>query len=453
MPQLPNSIEAEQSLLGTLIIYPDKINTAYEENLLPEEFFMDAHKKIYRVLLTMSERKIPIDIANVITALNDVGQLGPVGGAEYIAQLTDMVFSEENAEFYIKTIQEKATLRKLIERCSEIIETSYSTGGVEFSDLLANAESKVLDVTRSLKTSDFVSSKTAMDDVLNRIRETETRKGMTGVPSGFYSLDSYTNGFQPGDLIILAARPSVGKTALALNITINAAVRYQKSIAIFSLEMPVLQLGTRMLSNVAKVDNYKLRTGNGLENDEWGALQNGVETLKRANIWLDDSPSIKVNEIFAKCRKLKADGNLDLIVIDYLQLIAPSTSRGADNRQQEVSDISRSLKALARELKVPVIALSQLSRLVEQRRGDNRPMLSDLRESGSIEQDADVVLFLYRPNQPKNDEEEPQEETPVNSVFEEKVIIGKHRNGQTGEISLMFQPNLNSFYDKERDND
>ncbi|MBR0473711.1 MAG: replicative DNA helicase [Erysipelotrichaceae bacterium] len=453
MPQLPSSIEAEQSLLGTLIVYPEKINTAYEENLQPEEFYKDAHRRIYRVLLSLSDKKIPIDIANVITALNDLQQLSVVGGAEYIAQLTDLAFSEQNAEFYIKTIQEKATLRRLIERCNEIIDSSYTTGGTDFTDLLADAENKIMDVTRSLKTSDFVSSKTAMDEVINRIKESETKKGMTGVPSGFYSLDSYTNGFQPGDLIILAARPSVGKTAFALNIALNSALRFKKSVAIFSLEMPVLQLGTRMLSNVAKVDNYKLRTGNGLENDDWGALQNGAEQMKKANIFMDDSPSIKVNEIFAKCRKLKADGTLDLIIIDYLQLIAPSTSRGADNRQQEVSDISRSLKALARELKVPVIALSQLSRLVEQRRGDNKPMLSDLRESGSIEQDADVVLFLYRPARVKSDDQEPQEEVPVNACFEENVIIGKHRNGQTGEITLMFQPNLNSFYDKEKDDD
>jgi replicative DNA helicase len=451
MPQLPNSVEAEQSLLGTLIVYPDKINTAYEANLQPEEFFKDAHRRIYRVLLSMSDKKIPIDIANVITALNDVQQLAVVGGAEYVAELTDLAFSEGNVDFYIKTIQEKATLRKLIDSCNEIINNSYVTGGTEFSDLLSIAETKVLDITRSLKTSDFVTSSAAMDEVINRVKEAETRKGMTGVPSGFYALDNITNGFQDGDLIILAARPSVGKTALALNMAINSAVRFKKSVAIFSLEMPVLQLGTRMLSNVAKVDNDKLRTGSGLQNDEWGALQNGVETLKKANIFLDDSPSIKVNEIFSKCRKLKSDGNLDLIIIDYLQLIAPS-AKSADNRQQEVSEISRALKSLARELKVPVIALSQLSRLVEQRRGDNRPMLSDSRESGSIEQDADVVIFLYRAVQPKNEEGEEEHQDNF-SVFEVKVSIAKHRNGQIGEVSLMFQPGLNSFYDKEKDDE
>ena len=457
MPQLPSSVDAEQTLLGSFIVYPDKIFDGYEENLTPEDFYLDKHSKIYRVILELSDERIPVDVTSVITRLNDKHLLNSVGGADYIVELTELAFSEENVGHYIRTIQEKATLRKLIAVSEEISRDSYDNS-YDVTAVLGEAERKILNITRNVKTTDFVSSEKAMAEALARIRELQNRKGLNGVPSGYMALDNITNGFQPGDLIILAARPSVGKTAFALNIALNASTGYDKAVAIFSLEMPVLQLSMRMLSAKGQVDANSVRTGKNLSDNDFGSLNKAAEAISKAKLYMDDSPSIKINEIFAKCRKLKADDALDMVIIDYLQLIMPSSTRGADNRQQEVSEISRSLKALARELNVPVIALSQLSRLVEQRRGDNKPMLSDLRESGSIEQDADVVLFLYRPgktasNNEEKAEEAPQEEMPNDIVIEENVIIGKHRNGSIGEITLMFQPGYNCFYNKEFGND
>ncbi len=457
MPQvlLPHSIETEQALLGTLIVNPERMVDTFDDGLTADDFFSNQHRKIFAVLNELYEENITIDIYSVIDRLKAVNSFTEVGGTDYIARLTDMSVSASSVKHYIKTIQEKATLRRLIEACSAISEESYSNSS-EFDKVLSEAEKKILSITRDIKTSDFVDSEAAMTEVLEDIRQRQNRKGMTGVPSGYRILDRITNGFQKGDLIILAARPSVGKTAFALNIAYNAAVRADNAVAVFSLEMPVRQLGMRLLSIGSQVDSNAMRTGFNLRDSDIGKMNSAAANISKARLYFDDSPSIKLNEIFAKCRKLKADGNLDLVIIDYLQLIAPS-GRSVDSRQQEVSEISRSLKALAREMEIPVIALSQLNRSVEtrQRGGSAKPMLSDLRESGSIEQDADVVLFLHRPG-PATSEENPdaeQQEQPADLCIEENIIIGKHRNGEIGEVELMFQPNVSTFFDKDYSND
>ncbi|MBR0386016.1 MAG: replicative DNA helicase [Erysipelotrichaceae bacterium] len=448
MPQYPNSVDAEQSLLGSLIVYPDTIFKAYEKNLQAEDFYLDKHRKIYRAINDLNDEKMPVDITSVITRLTDTRLINAVGGAEYITEIADIPFSSQNVEFYVDTIKQKALLRRLIDTSTSIIEEAQNNSA-DFDDILAQAESNILGVTREgAKTGNVMNSQQAMSEVMEQLKNLQNTQGMTGVPSGYRLLDTYTNGFQKGDLIILAARTAVGKTAFALNLALNAAVMHKKSVAIFSLEMPTVQLAMRMLSASAQVNGMSIRTGKNLSDNDYGKINNAARKISEANLFFDESSDIKVNEIAAKCRKLKEDGHLDMIVIDYLQLITPT--HHSESRQQEVSEISRNLKALAREMNVPVIALSQLSRLVEQRgRRDNRPLLSDLRESGSIEQDADMVLFLYRLGQPENSENGEESEQPTDACFDVGVIIGKHRNGQTGEITLVFQPNLNSFFNKE----
>ena len=446
--QLPHSMDTEQALLGSLIVYPDTIIKAYDENLSADDFYDAGNRRIYRAIMSLYEQKKPIDIVNVITWLNDTKELNGAGGAEYIASLTDMAISDANSSYYIKLIQDKATMRRVIEASEKIIEEGYEAK--DLGDFLAETESRILAITRNIKTTDFVTSEQTMKEVIATIRKLQTSKDMSGIRSGFEDLDRITFGFQKGDLIILAARPSVGKTAFALNVAINAGLQYHHAVALFSLEMPYQSLGIRMLSANSKVNNNNIRTGQYLSNDDWARISASSERFQKARIYIDDSSSIKINDIFAKCRKLKAEGNLDLILIDYLQLITPS-SRHADNRQQEVSEISRSLKSLAREMEVPVIALSQLSRSVEQRKGDKTPMLSDLRESGAIEQDADIVMFLHRPDYYNSEKNEENEERSLDTSVPVSVIIAKHRNGQIGRIELMFQPSTNAFYTKRDD--
>ena len=445
MPQVPQSIETEQALLGSMLVYPSTIITAYDQNLQPEEFYLESDRRIFSVITDLQNENIPVDVTSVVTRLSDLQQLNAVGGIEYISRLTDMAVSSANSEYYIKTIQDKAILRKLIDVSQKVIDDCYNNSA-NAEEVLADAENHVLNITRNVKATDFTTSREAMEQVLAQIRLLQQHKEMTGVRSGFLDLDRITYGFQKGDLIIMAARPSVGKTAFALNIAANAATKYGKAVALFSLEMPVLQLGMRILSASSGVDSYRIRTGNNLTNDDWAKIKFASDSLVSSKLFIEDSASIKVNDIFAKCRKLKAEGNLDMIVIDYLQLITPS-SRHSDNRQLEVSEISRSLKALARELEVPVIALSQLSRSVEQRSGDKRPILSDLRESGAIEQDADIVMFLHRPDYFNKNKEEEQD-TPSDACLPATIIIAKHRNGSTGDVELMFQSNINAFFNK-----
>ncbi|HBS91330.1 MAG TPA: replicative DNA helicase [Erysipelotrichaceae bacterium] len=434
--QLPHSIEAEQSLLGAMLIYPSAIKTASESGLTSEDFFMQAHSRIFQAMLDLADSGKPVDATSLVTRLNDSQQLSSIGGADYILQIADNSVSSANVKYYAEMIQDKSYLRNLILTAQKIAEEGF-TASTDLDDVMDLAEKQILDVTRNRRSSDFRNSREVVSVVMDNITKMSTLKSnVTGLKTAYRELDKTTNGLQRGDLIILAARPSMGKTAFALNLATQVARHNKLPVAIFSLEMPAEQLIQRMLSATSQVPGNQLRTGY-LNNNEWNMLNEAATELKTMPIYIDDTPSIRVAEIFSKCRKLRTEHGLGLVLIDYIQLISGS-SKNSDNRQQEVSEISRGLKALAREMKVPVIALSQLSRLVE-RREDKRPMLSDLRESGALEQDADIVMFLYRDDYyQKEKTEEKQEKVEVD--------IAKHRNGPTRKIELAFDRSINAFY-------
>ena len=442
MRQMPSSTDAEQSLLGSLFIYPNSVRIASEEGLRSEEFFLEAHRKIYAAVETLNGEGKPVDAVSVASLLTDQGLLASVGGLEYIMQLADSSVTSASTKYYIELIQSKALLRNLIETAQNIAEEGMQNAG-DMETMMDMAEKQILDVTRRRKTTDFKSSNEVVNEVIENIHKMSAQKsGVTGVATGYRDLDNTTNGFQRGDLIILAARPSMGKTAFALNVAMQIAQLNHQAAAIFSLEMPAEQLISRMLSAKSRVPGGQLRTGF-LNNNEWNQLNEAAADLKATKIFIDDSPNVRVSEIHSKCRKLQAEHGLAVILIDYIQLITGS-GRNPDNRQQEVSEISRGLKGLARELQVPVIALSQLSRSVEKRE-DKRPMLSDLRESGALEQDADIVMFLYRDEYYQREKsEEGTEKTEIN--------IAKHRNGPTRQIELAFERNINAFYNYENQN-
>ena len=434
---LPQSIEAEQALLSSILSYPTSIQTSVELGLHAEDFYVEAHKRLYGVMLGLFEEGRPIDATSVVAQLNDLKLIQAVGGMNFVVELADISVSSANTKYYVSLIQDKAYLRNLILTAQQIAQDGYD-GSVSIDDIMDAAEKKLLHVTRTRRTSEFRVARDVVKEVLENIqRMSSTHSNITGTSSGYRQLDRLTNGFQRGDLIILAARPSMGKTAFALNIALNSAQISKQAVALFSLEMPAEQLITRMLSVKSRINGSTLRTGQLSSNNEWNALNEAAADLKESKIFIDDSPSLRVAEIFSKCRKLQTEHPLALIVIDYIQLIS-STRSNSENRQQEVSEISRALKALARELSVPVIALSQLSRLVEQR-ADKRPQLSDLRESGALEQDADLVMFLYR--QSYYDKEE-----QTSATEKTELLISKHRNGPTGQVDLAFESNINAFY-------
>lgn len=435
---LPNSQEAEQALISSMLSYQNSVQTAIELGLHAEDFYVEAHKRIYGVMMTMFEEGKPIDSPSLLGRLNDLKMLNTVGGINYILELSDTSVSSANTKYYVELIQDKAYLRNLIITAQQIAQDGYDTS-INLDDVMDKAEKQLLNVTRTRRTSEFRVAREVVKDVLENIQKMSTQhSSVTGTSSGFRALDRMTNGFQRGDLIILAARPSMGKTAFALNIGLNAAQITKQAVAIFSLEMPAEQLITRMLSVKSRITGSILRTGQLNSNNEWNALNEAAADLRQTKIFIDDSPTIRVAEIFSKCRKLQTENPLGLIVIDYIQLISSSSKSNGENRQQEVSEISRGLKALARELNVPVIALSQLSRSVEQR-SDKRPQLSDLRESGALEQDADLVIFLYRQAYYEKDEERP-------STEKTEILISKHRNGPIGQVELAFEANINAFY-------
>lgn len=435
---LPNSTEAEQALISSMLSYPNSVQTAIELGLHAEDFYVEAHKRIYGVMMTMFEEGKPIDSPSLLGRLNDLRMLNAVGGINLILELSDTSVSSANTKYYVELIQDKAYLRNLIITAQQIAQDGYDTS-VNLDDVMDKAEKQLLNVTRTRRTSEFRVAREVVKDVLENIQKMSTQhSSVTGTSSGFRALDRMTNGFQRGDLIILAARPSMGKTAFALNIGLNAAQITKQAVAIFSLEMPAEQLITRMLSVKSRISGSILRTGQLNSNNEWNALNEAAADLRQTKIYIDDSPTIRVAEIFSKCRKLQTENPLGLIVIDYIQLISSSSKSNGENRQQEVSEISRGLKALARELSVPVIALSQLSRSVEQRQ-NKRPQLSDLRESGALEQDADLVIFLYRDAYYEKDDERP-------STEKTEILISKHRNGPIGQVELAFEANINAFY-------
>ncbi|MGL4820430.1 MAG: replicative DNA helicase [Bacilli bacterium] len=428
---LPHNIEAEQAIIGAVFLDPQALVTL-SEMLMPDDFYRPSHSKIYATMLKLSSRGEPVDIVTVSAALKTEGILEEVGGIVYINQLADAVPTAANVGYYAGIVEEKSILRRLIRTATSIISEGYERED-EVQGLLDEAEKKILEVAQRKRSKAFTPIRDVLLETYSKIEQMQYREGdVTGIPTGFDSLDKMTSGFQRNDLIIVAARPSVGKTAFALNIAQNVATKTDEVVAIFSLEMGADQLVMRMLCAEGNISAQNLRTGS-LEDDEWNKLTMAVGSLSNANIFIDDTPGVRIGEIRSKCRRLAQERGLGMILIDYLQLIQGNAG-SKENRQQEVSEISRQLKALARELKVPVIALSQLSRGVEQRQ-DKRPMMSDIRESGSIEQDADIVAFLYRDDYYDKEVE--------NNIIE--IIIAKQRNGPVGTVELAFVKEFNKF--------
>lgn len=428
----PHNQEAEQSVIGAIFLEPQALITA-AEILQHEDFYRVAHQKIFQTMNRLSDQGKPIDVVTVTEELSSKKELEDVGGLSYLTEIANAVPTAANIAHYARIVEEKALLRRLIRVATNIVEDGF-TREDEVEALLSEAEKKMMEVSNRKNAGDFRHIKDVLVQTYDNIELLHARKGdITGVPTGFRDLDKITAGFQRNDLIIVAARPSVGKTAFALNVAQNVATKTEENVAIFSLEMGAEQLVMRMLCAEGNIDAQVLRTG-ALTAEDWRKLTMAMGSLSNAGIFIDDTPGIRINEIRSKCRRLKQEYGLGMIMIDYLQLIVGS-SNGKENRQQEVSEISRSLKSLARELQVPVIALSQLSRGVEQRQ-DKRPMMSDLRESGSIEQDADIVSFLYR-------EDYYDKETENQNMIE--IIIAKQRNGPTGTVTLAFVKEFNKF--------
>ncbi|WP_453992663.1 replicative DNA helicase [Bacillus nitroreducens] len=433
----PQNIEAEQAVLGAIFLEPSSLTLA-SELLIPEDFYRTAHQKIFDAMLNLSDKGEPVDLVTVTSELADAKILDEIGGVSYLSDLASSVPTAANIEYYAKIIEEKSILRRLIRTATTIATDGYSRED-EVDALLGEAEKSIMEVANRKNAGAFQNIKDVLVQTYDNIETLHNRVGdITGIPTGFTELDKMTAGFQRNDLIIVAARPSVGKTAFALNIAQNVATKTDENVAIFSLEMGADQLVMRMLCAEGNINAQNLRTGS-LTPEDWSKLTMAMGSLSNSGIYIDDTPGIRVNEIRSKCRRLKQESGLGMILIDYLQLIQ-GNGRSGENRQQEVSEISRSLKALARELKVPVIALSQLSRGVEQRQ-DKRPMMSDIRESGSIEQDADIVAFLYR-------DDYYDKESENKNIIE--IIIAKQRNGPVGTVSLAFVKEYNKFVNLER---
>ncbi|MBX7149341.1 replicative DNA helicase [bacterium] len=420
----PQNIEAEKAVLGAILIDHDSINKV-SDLITPEAFYLDSHTKIFSAMLTLNEKSEPTDFLTVSNFLQSQGTLELVGGASYLSSLADSIPSSANVVSYARIIHDRSMVRRLIEASADIATKGYENPD-DAQMLIDSAEQIIFSLSENRARSGFANVKDIVIDSFKKIEElVENQKTITGVATGFNDLDNMTCGFQPGDLVIIAARPSMGKTAFALNIAEHAAIREGQPVAIYSLEMSKESLVTRMLCAEARLDSQKLRKGQ-LEERDWPNLTRAAGHLSEAKIFIDDTASPTVMEMRAKARRLKKEHGVGLIIVDYLQLVRGSA--GAQSREQEISEISRSLKALAKELKVPVIALSQLNRAVESRT-NRRPQLSDLRESGAIEQDADVISFIYR-------DEVYNETTPDKGVAE--IIIGKQRNGPTGTVRLAF---------------
>lgn len=433
----PHDIEAEQAIIGSMLTDKDAVIAAVEV-LQEQDFYREDNKIIYSAILNLYNRAEPIDIITLKSELKSMGKFEAVGGLEYIVQLPDKVPTTSNVEQYIKIVEEKSMLRALIKTADELITLGYDPTQ-EVEQVIDIAEKKIFQVMQKKNQNGYSSIKDILVDTFTQLEQLYNQKeSITGVPTGFVDLDYRTSGLHNSDLILVAARPAMGKSAFALNIATNAAVRAKVPVAIFSLEMSKEQMTNRILCSEAMVDSAKVRTGK-IDDDEWAKLAATSGELSEAGIYIDDTPGISIMEIRAKCRKMKLEKNIGLVVIDYLQLVQGSNKKGG-SREQEIAEISRSLKILAKEIDVPVIALSQLSRAPEQRI-DHRPMLSDLRESGSIEQDADIVMFLYR-------DDYYNEDTEKKNIAE--VIIAKHRSGATGTVELLWLANYTKFANIER---
>lgn len=438
----PQNIEAEKAVLGAMLQSRDAVMTA-EDILKPSDFYREANAIIFEAILNLSHRGEPADILTVTEELRHMGHLDDVGGIAYVNGLAVNALSATSIERHAQIVADKSKLRQLIDASATIADEAYR-GEEDVEDITDDAEKEILSVTRDDRKSDFTPIGEAVQAELAEItKKFQNKESITGIPSGFPSFDALTTGFQKGDFIIVAARPSMGKTAFVLNMAKNMSISSEhKHVALFSLEMSREQLVQRLLCSTALIDSTKLRTGRISTQNEWKRLADASSVLMDAPLYIDDTPGISVADIRSKCRRLKAEKGLDIIMIDYLQLMqARRRPNSQDNRQQEISEISRSLKSLARELDVPVIALSQLSRSVESRQ-DHRPLLSDLRESGSLEQDADMVAFLYREayyNRELEDDDPKKNET--------EIILAKNRNGPVDKVTLYFAGQFTLFYE------
>lgn len=426
----PHNLEAEQSILGALLIDRNALSEV-SGRLRTDAFYLEKHREIYDAIMSLYEESLPVDIITVSDELQRRGTLDKIGGVDYIAQLSGSVLTTANISHYVSIIEDKALLRNLIKESGKIMDMCYQ-GTMEGTDVLSEAEKGIFDIAQGLNRTGLEPINSLLDKTFSKLEELSMNKGdLTGVPSGFIDLDRKTSGFQNSDLILVAARPAMGKTSFVLNIAVNAALR-KYPVAIFSLEMSRIQLVNRILSLEATVELEKMRTGK-LDSEDWKKIGYSLGPLAKAPIYIDDNAGTTTMEMMSKLRKLKLEKGLGLVIIDYLQLM--ESRKKTENRQQEISEISRSLKIMAKELNVPVIALSQLSRAPEQR-ADHRPILSDMRESGAIEQDADMVMFLYRDDYYNEDSEK-------KNIVE--VIIAKHRNGSTGTVELAWLPEYTRF--------
>ena len=430
----PNDIEAEQAVLGSMMLDNDAVMDAI--NILkPEDFYREENKLIFSAMVNLNGRSEPIDLITVKDELISLEKFEVCGGLEYIASLPEKVPTTANADKYIRIVEEKSMLRSLIKTSNELLDLGYNQT-LETDEIIEKAEKEVFDLSLNRNRKEYTPIKDVLIETFANLEKLYNQKEhITGVPTGFIDLDYKTAGLHGSELVLVAARPSMGKTAFALNIAANAAIRAKIPVAIFSLEMSKDQLVTRMLSSETGIDSNKLKTGK-MEEDDWIKLSEGLGPLSESEIYIDDTPGISITEIRNKCRKLKLEKNIGLVIVDYLQLVSGSNIRKNGSREQEISEISRSLKIIAKELNVPVIALSQLSRAPEQRRDDHRPMLSDLRESGAIEQDADIVMFLYR-------DDYYNQESEKRNIAE--VILAKHRSGSTGTIELAWFGSCTKF--------
>ena len=433
----PHDTEAEQAVLGSMLTDVDAVVDAIEI-LKPEDFYREDNKNIYEAMLNLYGKAEPIDVITVKSELTSMGKFEVVGGLEYLATLPDKVPTTTNAIKYIHIVEEKSILRKLIKTANDLISLGYAQNE-DIDVIIEQAEKKIFDIMQGKNQKGYTALKDILVESFAEIEKLYNQKeAITGIPTGFADLDYKTAGLHKSDLILIAARPAMGKSAFALNIATNAAINAKVPVIIFNLEMSKSQLVNRMLCSEAMVDSNKIRTGK-MDEEDWVKLATALGPLSEAPIYIDDTPGITVSEIRAKCRKLKLEKDIGLVVIDYLQLIQGSGKKNA-SREQEISEISRSLKILAKELDIPVVALSQLSRAAEQR-ADHRPMLSDLRESGAIEQDADIVMFLYRDDYYNPD-------TEKKNIAE--IILAKHRAGSTGTLELLWLGNYTKFANIEK---
>lgn len=434
--EIPNNVEAEQSVLGSMLLSKYALDKAIE-TLTSDSFFLEKHGKIFNAIKDLATKDIAIDITTLTSKLKDDKTLNDIGGVDYLTEILDSTPTAANIDYYLKIVEDKSILRNLINEATEIATLGY-TNEFSVTETLDKAEAKILNVVKNRKSSEFKQMPEIINEIQENLEKLASNHGkISGVPTGFYDLDNLTDGFHENELVIIAARPAMGKTALALNMATNVALKSKKSVIIFTLEMRAEQLVTRMISTLGQVDAKKLQNGS-LASKDWQRVNEAMSQLAETNIYIDDSPGVTIGDIKAKSRRIASqDENVGMILIDYLTLIG-SMGKYAGNRQQEVSEISRALKTLALELKIPVVTLAQLSRTPELRE-NKRPVLSDLRESGSIEQDADLVAFIYR------DDYYNEASKIDDNMSKTEIIIRKNRNGRIGTAELLFKKNTLSF--------